>query len=222
MKKRKIERLDSKDEKDTIKRIFLLSAISIILAIFLFTFGIAILGRMADFLELIFQKNNPNSNLEDTELRVPVLDKLLSATNSAQLAISGFAGNDVIINIYLNDNKIGETKVEDNKFTYDSILLSNGNNRIKVKAISENRESVFSEENKIILDTEEPDLEIISPEENKSFKGDNRITVKGITEPDSQVFANGFLTKLSAPRFMASIVTSTVPSPVTITDAESG
>lgn len=166
---------------------------SLVLLGFLFFYGIPILGKFADFLDVVFgKKAADNTAIQAGALPPPQLDQLPQATNSANLKISGFAQNGQI-EIYLNGEKTGAAKVEDGKFSYDDIKLKDGSNDVKVKLSVDNKESDFSDVSRVVLDTLEPTLEVTSPSPDQNFSGVNRIAVTGKTEKDVQVYANGFL-----------------------------
>lgn len=197
-KSSRIERLAQKEEKDVIKRIIYLSLFSFLLIIFLFTVGISLLGRFADFLNVIFKKTEVVNNKEGETPRPPIIDSLPAATNSAQLDVAGFAAGVPKVYLYLNDEKMGESGVKNGKFNFDDLILKTGENSIAAKSISDkNKESDFSESLIVILDTQKPTLAIETPTDNQSFSGNNRIKVSGKTDGDTQVYANGFLANVS-------------------------
>lgn len=182
-----------REERTTIRKVISLSILTVILGIFLFTLGIPILGRFADFLEIIFKKDGEQlANVAKTP-QPPTFDELPQATNSAKLAVSGFASDGEIIEIYLNGEKVGQVKVLDKKFIYEDLVLKDGANIISAKAVVDDKQSDLATTKTVVLDKEAPKLEIETPSENQSFSGINRIKVSGKTDRDAQVFANGFL-----------------------------
>ena len=195
----RIERLSRKEETKVVKRIVYLSIFSIILAVFLITLGIPLLGKFADFLNLVFRKNEISQVDTESTARVPILDILPQATNSASLAISGFSQDETKVVIYNDLQNVGEAEVESGKFQFENLKLKDGQNEISAKAISKSgKESDFSGSVKIILDKEPPKLEVDTPSEGQSFSQDNRIKVSGKTDKDAQVYANGFLASVTA------------------------
>ena len=195
----RIERLSRKEETKVVKRIVYLSIFSIILAVFLITLGIPILGKFADFLNLVFRKNEISQVDTKSTPRVPILDILPQATNSASLAISGFSQDETKVVIYNDLQNVGEAEVESGKFQFENLKLKDGQNEISAKAISKSgKESDFSGSVKIILDKEPPKLEVDTPSEGQSFSQDNRIKVSGKTDKEAQVYANGFLASVTA------------------------
>ena len=189
----RVERLSRKEETATVKRIISFSIFSIIIAIFLFALGIPILGKFADFLNVIFQKSEQTIPDKSAPL-APRMDDLPAATNSARISISGFSTDATSIEIFLNGEKVGKTTIDGGKFKYEDITLKNGENKIEAKARDDTgNESDFSQFQIVFLDKDEPNLEIDGPNEGQSFFSNSRIKVFGKTESDAQVFANGFL-----------------------------
>lgn len=190
---RKVILLSRRDEKRRVKKTISLGIASLVLLGFLFLYGVPILGKFADFLDVVFgKKAADNSALQAGALPPPQLDLLPEATNSADLKITGFAQNGEV-EIFLNGDKTALVKVEDGKFSYDQIKLKNGSNDVRARLLADGKQSDFSDTSKVTLDTQEPSLEITSPSPDQNFSGVNRILVSGKTEKDVQVYANGFL-----------------------------
>lgn len=195
---RKVILLSRRDEKKRVKKIIYLGIASLVLLGFLVLFGVPILGKFADFLDVVFgKKAADNSALQAGALPPPQFDQLPEATNSADLKISGFAQNGEV-EIFLNGDKTALVKVENGKFSYDQIKLKNGSNDVRAKLLADGKQSDFSDTSKVTLDTQEPSLEITSPSQDQNFSGVNRIPVSGKTEKDVQVYANGFLANVEA------------------------
>lgn len=192
MKKRRIERLARREEKNLVKRIFYLSTFSVLLAIFIFTLGIPILSKFADLTGGLLGGGDGDKP-KDTILTAPIIDPLPEATNSVKLTVTGFAGEAGTVKIYLGDSAIGEIKPEAGKFEYKDISLKNGENKISAKASFSGKDSDFSNIEIVIFDKDEPKLEIETPVEGQTISVNNRVRVIGQTDKDSQVYANGFL-----------------------------
>src|SRR3989338_7831313 len=168
----RLERLSRREERKVVKRIVYLSLFSIILAVFLITLGIPLLGKFADFLNLVFRKNEISQVDSKSAPRPPVLDLFLQATNSANLTISGFSQDETKVVIYNDSQNVGEAEVVSGKFQFENLKLKDGQNEISAKAISKSgKESDFSQ--------------------------GNRIRVSGKTDKDAQIYANGFLASVT-------------------------
>lgn len=191
----RLQRLAFKEERAVIKRVIYLSGISLILAIFIFTFGIPLLGKFADFLNTIFGGGEQKiTNFQTLAPGIPRPNPLPQAVNSRQLTISGYSDAQTTVVVYLNSKEAGSVNTLDGKFRLENLTLEEGKNEIWAKAI--NRQGTESSPSiilAIILDTVEPKIELLGPSEGQTFSGDNRIKVFGKTDGDAQVFANGFL-----------------------------
>ena len=195
----RINRLAKKEEAATVKRIFALSVISALLALFMFTLGIPLLGKFADFLELILGSQNQQQSPDGKSISPPNLDPIPAATNSANLNIQGFAAEGESVELYLNNNPFAKAETASGNFSFEEIKLQNGQNSIAAKSLSNSGgESEFSKILTIKLDTEAPALTVENPQENQSFSANNRIKVSGKTDQDSQVYANGFLANINS------------------------
>ena len=118
----RLERLAKKDERQIIRRIFTLSVFSIILAIFIFTLGIPLLGNLADTFETIFKKGQDKA-AESQTLVSPTLDPLPEATNSAEVTIGGISTTGILVAIYRDDEKVGTADVKDGRFLFEKLTL---------------------------------------------------------------------------------------------------
>lgn len=187
----KIERLARREEKTIIKRIFVLSFVSLALAVFIFTVGISLLGKFTDLLGLVFKGKQDVA--QSVTLQPPVLDDLPQATNSAKLVVSGFIPSGDAVEIYLDGEKDGDATVDGSKFEYEDLVLVDGENKISAKAVNGDDTSDESETVIVVLDKTDPKLEIESPTDGQTITGNNRVPVVGKTDKDAQVYANGFL-----------------------------
>ncbi|MBI3282709.1 hypothetical protein HYZ70_01375 [Candidatus Curtissbacteria bacterium] len=191
----RIQRLARREERQVIRRIVFLSVISVILAAFVFTIGVSLLGKFADLLDVVFKSRDEEVS-ESAVPRPPILDDLPETTNSARLVVSGFATDGNSVEVYLGDEKLGEAEIVDSKFKYENVSLFEGENKISAKAVLGDKTSDSSKVSVVILDKDEPRLEIESPTEGQNFIGNNRIKVMGKTDLDATVYANGFLASL--------------------------
>lgn len=191
----RLYRLNQKEEKASVKKIVSLFVISLLLLIFIFTLGIPLLGKFADFLDVVFKKNTSSQVTIDVTIpRAPILDSLPSATNSATLSVSGFSASEGKISIYDNSEKVGETNATGGEFKFDDLALKDGDNSISAKAVSSaGKESDFSNIQKVSFLQKEPTLNVDNPTDGQTFSGNNRIRVSGKTDKDVQVYANNFL-----------------------------
>ncbi|MBI2012317.1 hypothetical protein HYS90_00125 [Candidatus Curtissbacteria bacterium] len=196
----RLYRLNRKEEKAALQKVVSLSFISVLLLVFIFTLGIPLLGKFADFLDVVFKNKSQDQVTSDqSSPRAPILDPLPEATNSARLPLSGFSATEGMVLIFNNDEKIGEAKSEGGEFRFDDFILRDGDNNIAVKVVSQKgKESDFSPVARVVFLQKVPSLEVSEPSEGQTFSGNNRIKVLGKTDKDVQVWANGFLANTNA------------------------
>lgn len=192
----KRSRLAHRLEKQTRKTIFF-SILGILIIFFIFIkFGIPLLVNFSLF---ISSSKNNQTNQEgkntNTFVAPPVINFPFTATNSANISITGIGQPKQTINLYLNNNIIAKTAVlDDRTFTFSDIKLDKGENNFKAKSLIENeKESEFSEIITIIYKDKKPNLTIDSLTDGQTFKKDDKTAeVKGKTDSGVKVTVNGF------------------------------
>ncbi len=126
----------------------------------------------------------------------PYLEAIPEATKEEKITVSGKAevGNKVIL--YIDGSKFGE-QVTDNEGTFVFADVPVSYSLTNVKAISidaAGNESSVSKEYSIVRDTQEPEIEIITPKKGEVYKATERTyTVSGKTETGATVMVNEVL-----------------------------
>ena len=176
------------------KRNLVLSVLGTILIIFFaLKFGIPLLANLSLFIS--GSKNNQTqSKIQDPSfIAPPILNSFPEATSSANIVISGIAAKNQTINLYINGSLIDETVTKDNGSFSFKETISTGNNVIKAKAVTQGKESDFSDPITTSFKSAPPSLNVGSPTDGQSFSKDqNTIDVKGTTDTDAKVTVNGF------------------------------
>lgn len=190
-------RLSKNFEKKSRKTLFL-SVIGIIIVLFLvFRFG---LDLLVGFTTLISGSKGSQGTQQTNQINFiapPILNPLVTATNSANIVITGEASKGQTIYLYLNDNNIDQIQTNtDGGFTFNE-TLKNGDNQIKVKAEYNGKQSDFSNMFDVVLKNSPPTLDVSSPSDGQKFDKNsigtgNSITVAGKTDPGVSVTVNGF------------------------------
>ena len=181
------------------KKNLILSVLGIILVTLLvLKFGIPLLINLSLFLSGGSKKEQLQSK-NPSFIASPILNSLPSATSSAIISVSGIASENQIINLYINDNLVDETKTDDNGSFSSEGLLNSGENTIKAKAVvdpstssGQVKESEFSQPITVVFKSAPPGLNIISPSDGQSFKDQNTIDIQGTTDQDVRITVNGF------------------------------
>ena len=187
-------RLSKNSEKKTRKTI-ILSAIGIVIILFLLLkFGVEFLVNFSLFVSGSRNQQNSTNNTNQIDfVSPPMLNPILSATNSAQIIISGKGTPDETITLYVNNSNTDETQTDKNGSFVFTENLSSGNNQIKAQATYKNKKSDFSDTSNIVFKNAEPSLNISSPSDGQTFKKDqNSVNVSGSTDAGVSVTVNGF------------------------------
>jgi len=136
------------------------------------------------------------SNQQDNSyVAPPILNPAATATNSAQIAISGLAQKNQTINLYLNSQMIDTTTSDSNgKFNFSSVNLQQGQNTITAKAQdNNNKTSTNSNALTVSYSKSAPSLSITQPQDGQTFtKNDSpTLSIQGKTDTGDQVTING-------------------------------
>ena len=162
---------------------------------FLVLFIFIILPLTARIVELIPSKTStPQTDAnKDIPPQTPVLLPILSATNSAQLSISGFGEAETTMTLYDNGTRVQEVKPGANgQFSFTDFTIADGENEIVVSSRNSTGTESRSTPHTIALDTTPPTLVIQQPTDGSTVtvKRDQIVTVKGQTDPKTKVFLN--------------------------------
>ncbi len=188
-------RLSQKQKSKSVKQLFLSIAGIIVILFLLVKLGIPMLINFSLFLAGV---KGGASNSQDTNsstiLLPPILNPTYTATNSATISVSGTAIAKQSIQLFLNDDQIDATDTKsDGSFSFNNIVLNQGQNIIKAKAKTGDKTSEFSVPLTITYGNKAPTLTIDSPQNGQTFSKDNRtVNVSGKTDPDIRVTVNDF------------------------------
>jgi bacillopeptidase F len=189
---RKRSRLAKRQETRTRRNLFL-SLVGIIAIVFvLVKFGVPALANFAIFLSG-FKESQTDTKKEVSFVPSPILDSSLTATNSAQVIISGSIPNKGSIEIYVNNELTDTFDTEKDGSFSKKITLKSGENTIKARAETDNKNSDFSNILSITYIKSAPSLTIVNPANGQSFKkSENKVLVTGQTDSGVTVTVNGF------------------------------
>lgn len=183
-------RLAKKEEKKLLMQTvwFVVIGISILLA---FIFLI-----MPAAIRLFFQFLDGNKGLEASDRippQVPILAAPLEATNSATIALQGYAEANSKVIFVLNGSEISRvTATAEGTFAQD-LRLEIGENLLETYSADEaGNESAKSTTYKIFMDTEPVEIKIDEPANGAQIEGrkNQTLTIKGTTKPDAKVYIN--------------------------------
>lgn len=133
--------------------------------------------------------------------QTPTFAALPEATNSAKIRVEGYTESGVDVTVYLNDELVATDKTNDEgKFGFD-ITLTDGQNRIYIKAVDAAGNESQSIPETVTLDTKSVDITITSPTDGVEFFGKNNqvVTVSGeATKTDVSVTVNGSFARVDS------------------------
>jgi len=191
MRKSRISKYnESKNRKTTI-----LSIIGIIIVLFLvLKFGLGILVNFSLFLSGGGNQNNiSQSSNQINFIAPPLLNPIITATNSANIIISGESDKNNTVYLYINGTIVDQTQVQDNGTFNFTETLDKGNNQIYAVAEYKGKRSDSSDSFTVYFSNSQPTLDVNTPTDGQSFSKDqNSVSITGKTDPGVKVTVNGF------------------------------
>lgn len=192
----KYSRLGRYQEKRLARRIWWALGGSIALLLFLFFFGVKILIGFSIFVDTIRGSSGAEKKTgSDTYIPAPELDPLPEATKSGTLIISGTGQSGLTVVLYKNDVEEDSVGVsDDGTFVFRNIRLKDGNFVFTARQKdAQGNESERSEPVRVTVKSQEPKLELSSPQDDATVYGeDNRtVTISGTTDESNSVTVNG-------------------------------
>jgi bacillopeptidase F len=185
-------RIDKRLVKQTERNLLLIILGGATLLILFVFFGVKLLVNFSLFIE----KKTDSSASSPTKNEVlvsPILDPIVSATNSANIDVTGIAGSGDYVTLYINGKQLKKADVkDDNTFAFRNVDLDNGDNTIKAKAFTkDNKESKFSDAESIIFSNKAPALSVDFPTDGETYHKDNNpLKVRGKTDKNIRVTIN--------------------------------
>jgi len=190
-------RLKNNIERKAIHNILIVVFGFIVLVVLFIVFGEKLLVGFSLMTEKIDPNDNTNTAAQQSDAYIapPTLNPTAIATNSAQIAVSGFAQKNQTVNLYLNNQMVDTTSTDSNgKFTFSSVMLKQGQNSLTAKsADSNNKESSSSNTLTVTYSKSAPSLSITQPQDGQTFtKNDSpTLEIQGKTDQSDQVTVNG-------------------------------
>lgn len=177
------------------KRKLILTLVSVLAGIFiLFNWGLPFIIGQLSFLNKRDKPIDVTALKIDEAIAPPVLYIPYEATNSASLAISGYAAPQSRVEVYIDDEIKAQTATDtEGKFTTDAVVLNLGTNNIHAVTINDSdKKSLPSKNIKLYYSSEKPKLEIGEPADGIEIKGgDKKVKVAGKTDVNNSVTING-------------------------------
>ncbi|MEN9328064.1 MAG: hypothetical protein RI947_872 [Candidatus Parcubacteria bacterium] len=199
----------------------LIFSLVLLVAIFfvLFTFGFKILINTALFITNLTasKKNAPVTDTTETKYGLLDINNIPSATNSAQIIISGTVSNYDVLYFYVNDSKVKEKKVDSEEFSQEIGDLKKGTNTVYISAKSnDSKTEKKSPEYTVVYRGEKPKLDISEPQDNTKVSN-SEVKVAGQTDKDILIKVNDFPVVVDAQgNFQTSVRLKEGDNPITI------
>lgn len=166
----------------------------VVILFVLFKFGIPALTNLSLFLS---SKNASNQSANDNSsaiIAAPVLNQPFTATNSATITVSGNAGANQTVELFVNSSQVDSKPTNsDGSFSFTGVALSQQQNTIQAKAEVNNKTSDFSDTWNVSYLQKTPSLTVDNPHDGDTLDNSHStVVVSGKTDPDIQVTVNGF------------------------------
>jgi osmotically-inducible protein OsmY len=191
----KSSRLNRSKDKTT-KRQIIFFAIAIIVLLFILSeFGPFALSSVAGLMSGLNKQTGDKVTNEKSTLEAPFINSIPDATDSAVIKVSGSSTySDAEVELYVNGELYDTVPLSsDQKFVFDTVELTEGNNTINARVKKGNSYSDETRSYTVTYSKGEPLLEVSSPSDGQEFKvGDQTILVQGKTNPENTVTVNSF------------------------------
>ncbi len=186
-------RLTRLEIKNAYKRILLSLLATVIIVLSLVFLGVPAMIKVSVFMGNLKSGDSGTSQEDTTSPYPPRLEASYTATNSATVAVSGYAEPGTSLEVFLNSKSLKKFLVgSDGQFDLPGVTLREGEN--KITAIAKDTAGNASKPSEPLVITyknKPPMVEISEPQEGQSFNGDKNIKISGKTEPGSSVYING-------------------------------
>lgn len=134
---------------------------------------------------------NAVNTQEESFVAPPVLKQPEKATKEKTITIKGTAEPKQTIELYVNGDLKEKKSITGSDFTFSGVELKEGENMIRVVAVSGKKESNLSEPVKVTYREKAPEIEVETPKDGDAFSGGVSILkVKGKTAPHAKVTIN--------------------------------
>lgn len=192
MAKRK-SRLERLEQKKATRSAFLYLILSIVVIGLLLKYGITGVSKFAGFvLNIAGTENSQIQEETNSFIAPPRISFLPEFINKNEVNVNGTASPGKNVYVYVNESKKEVLTDAQGEFNAKLTLFQNVPNEIY--AVVEEKGSISPKSNlyTVVVDTEEPKLEIISPGEGSSYYGENnrQVKIEGQSEATAKVTVN--------------------------------
>src|SRR5476649_1729870 len=188
-------RMLRKKERQTLRNIIITVTALIVVIVLFFMYGIQMLINFSLYLDKMKNKSVDTNASDAAFIAPPMINPMFSATNTAEINLSGYSLPNNTVKLYVNDHLAGSQAITDNKsFTFQHVSLHDGENDIKAKTVTQTgKESDFSEVTKVTLQNKAPNLTVDAPQDGQTVSNDqNPFKVTGKTDSSINVKINDY------------------------------
>jgi hypothetical protein len=179
----------------TSQKNLILSVLGIAAILFLLIrYGIPLLSDVSYLFGRVTSKSSTSTTKEtqDSYVAPPAIDSLPEATKDKNITVTGTSLSGEKVILYLNGLKYGQEDISSDRGFSFEVVLTEGDNTLKAKAIKGDNQSEYSDTVNISYKNKEPNLSIDNPHDGDNLSGGNTVTVSGKADPDNTVTFNGF------------------------------
>lgn len=175
----------------------LFTAILIVCVLFLTLFGLKILIGASVLVERVKGDPQDQNSVTSDVLLPPSLDETLSATNSGTFVLTGIGRAGSALHIFRNGSQVWNQDLSEDQFTAE-VPLEKNENELKAKTVLPNgNESEFSNTISIYYSTTGPDLELLTPKDGDTVRGESSKTeVRGTVPDNTRVTVNSRIARI--------------------------
>jgi len=181
-------------EKQVYKKLVILGVTTLFILVVLFFWGLPILARLTSILTFLPGGESSKNTGDVIPPFPPRLEGVPTATNSAQIKLTGFSEPESNIEIFLNGNEAAKLSADETgKFEIENFSLTYGTNKLQLKATDKAQNKSPQALYEILFDNTPPTLEVSEPAAGTVFFGQsNLVKIAGKTDTETAVLVNGF------------------------------
>jgi hypothetical protein len=183
-----------KEKKKVMTQSVMMIGVSILLGL---AFIFVIIPNFVNFFTNILDSSSPFQEIDKIPPQIPIISTPISATNSADLKISGFGEPESFVVFIINGSKQDQITIkEDGSFEVD-VVLNEGENRISAYSIDQSEnESSTTKDYLTIFDNKAPEIKNIDPPDGTEIqsRANESMIIKGElgkNEIGTKIFING-------------------------------
>lgn len=173
-----------KEKKKVLSQSVVMIGVAVVI---FFTFIFVVIPNFINFVTNFLDSSTPFQETDDIPPQIPILSAPVTATNSAELKISGYGEPESFVIFVINGSKQDKVTIgEDGSFEVP-ITLEQGENKINAYSVDEaENESATTKDYITLFDSKPPTIENIEPEDGASFetRTNQSVTIKGNTDKD--------------------------------------